>query len=576
MNDEKFDFLVILNGLATNPNTSDSNSELIELNWCSYDLTKKSVNAESSYLIRPKNIREVNPNFLKVNHINQSDLEKSDDLLEVLKKFNIFIFETYTKNNFSFAFITKDDWLLGSQIKRESVQKGIKLGYHLDKYFDLIKEFKMFYRIDKINSKDTPDLKDLLQYLNLKQTEVTRPSMMELNTIVRIVNRIIKDGHQFRFKISSQNEENMTRINTEGTSKPISTNLSSKNGSNSVENEKQSENSKKIESRHNEKTETNILTWYEKKEFFFRIKNLPLNINEKEIKDLFYCYDLKIADGDDIGDIILSYDIFGRKTGEAVIKIHNELSLNEILSCYKFREYNKRLIDVVKTNWIDFTNCQKNLKFKSRSPYTDTVENTNHIFVKVKNLNYSMKEENIRKIFKEFIIAENGIKLMKNKKGNFLGEAMIAFCDPEEAGRAIREKNGETILNSLITVEKSNLDEFEEFASSNSFYATIKNLADYVTPENVQKCLYINNFPLDIDKEFLLKTFEIFNMNESNFIIDERNMMNYGCMIVIFLSEEDATFAKNYLKKKIILWKNRSRKLIIENLLVLVNKGNEL
>ena len=61
-------------------------------------------------------------------------------------------------------------------------------------------------------------------------------------------------------------------------------------------------------------------------------------------------------------------------------------------------------------------------------------------------------------------------------------------------------------------MEPSNLILFEEFASSNSFYNTIKNVSEYVVPEIVCKSLFINNLPLEVTKEEILKMLEIFNL----------------------------------------------------------------
>lgn len=567
MAEEKFDYLVILNGLAINTG-NDFNTELIELNWCSYDISNKSVNAESSYLIRPNKIKEINQNFLIANSINISDLEKADDLLEVLKKFNIFIFETYTKNNFSYAFITKDEWLLGTQLKREATQKGIKLGYNLDKYFNLISEFKFFYKLEKSAATSQTELKDLLIFLNLKQTEATRPSMMELNTLVRIVNRMIKDGNNFNFHSSNRQSEVLkSKSNTNG--HKTSSKIEAFEEKSSRTKTDSSNNSKKIKSDVNQtSTSSNpILTWNHSTEFYFRIKNLPLYIGKQEIRDLFYIYDIPEE------DIVLAYDIFGRKLGEAVIRVYSETYLNEIISCFKYRQYDKRLINIIAGSNSDFINCEKNLKFLLETIYDIKPSN---IFVKIKNLNYSTNEETILRFFRDFQVAENGIKILRNKKGNFLGEVVVAFSYAEEAMRAIKQKNGETVFNSHVTLDLSCLNEFEEFAHSSSFYLTIKSLSELVIPEIVQRCLYVNNFPLDVDVKFLVKTFEVFNLNQSNFIFEERILMNYGCLIISFPSEEDASFAKSYLKKLTIKWKGRSKKLEVEHLLLLVNKGNEI
>ena len=65
----------------------------------------------------------------------------------------------------------------------------------------------------------------------------------------------------------------------------------------------------------------------------------------------------------------------------------------------------------------------------------------------MKNIPYSAKEHDIKNFFKNYFIAENGIKLLKNKKGNFLGEAVIAFMYEKDYEKALKEKNREMFLN---------------------------------------------------------------------------------------------------------------------------------
>ena len=101
-------------------------------------------------------------------------------------------------------------------------------------------------------------------------------------------------------------------------------------------------------------------------------------------------------------------------------------------------------------------------------------------------------------------------------------------------------------------------------------------MCDYITPEIVPKSLFLNNLPLDVSKEYVLKFLEIFNLNESSLIIDEKILSTCGSLILCMNSEEDAEFAKGYLNKIQMKWKNRSKKPSVENLLLLVNKGNEL
>lgn len=69
-----------------------------------------------------------------------------------------------------------------------------------------------------------------------------------------------------------------------------------------------------------------------------------------------------------------------------------------------------------------------------------------------------------------------------------------------------------------MNIESSKIEEYEEFASSNSFYLIVKNMAEYVTPDLVCRSLFINNLPLDITKEQILKILQVFNIVNIYFI----------------------------------------------------------
>lgn len=69
------------------------------------------------------------------------------------------------------------------------------------------------------------------------------------------------------------------------------------------------------------------------------------------------------------------------------------------------------------------------------------------IFLKMKNVSYSAKENDIRNFFKNYLLVENGIKFLRNRKGNFIGEVAVAFMNESHCESAIKVKNKEMLLN---------------------------------------------------------------------------------------------------------------------------------
>ena len=130
-------------------------------------------------------------------------------------------------------------------------------------------------------------------------------------------------------------------------------------------------------------------------------------------------------------------------------------------------------------------------------------------------------------------------------------------------------------MNQIITLENSDLEKYEEYASSSAFSNWIKILSEYISSEDVQRSLFIANLPLDVTKEALLNFLQIFNINESNLVIDKKIFHENGSVLIKFPNEDDANEAKTFLQQSPFEWKGRSKKLTVENLLFAVNKANE-
>ena len=79
------------------------------------------------------------------------------------------------------------------------------------------------------------------------------------------------------------------------------------------------------------KLNDNIALNSEKKQklYFIRFKNIPTSFEIVDLKCLFYQYNVKEE------DLVLSFDIFGRKTGEVCLKLYTESDFREILSTFK-------------------------------------------------------------------------------------------------------------------------------------------------------------------------------------------------------------------------------------------------
>lgn len=275
---------------------------MLLLNYCSYNINLKAVNAEKSLFIKPSiSLSEIDDEFLKENDLTKANLENTFNLQETINSFNKFLFDEYISNDLKFAFITKNDSLIGEQLFKETKIKGIILPNYYSSYLNLIEEYKAIYNTTLTNEED---LNDILKQLNLKPTEKEpndRASFIEIKTLVRIVNRIVRDGKSFRTLNKNLNERAIEEEENNGLLL---------NGSSNI----------------NDSFKNSTLSYK-----YCRIKHLEsATINKEEIKDILFNYNILDS------DINLSYDIYGRKTGQACFRIdvsnNNNKNFAEIIT----------------------------------------------------------------------------------------------------------------------------------------------------------------------------------------------------------------------------------------------------
>lgn len=387
--EEVIEHLVIINGLFT---TNEIKSELIEVNLCSYDINKKQVSSESSYYIKSNIINH--PSSLSSTQINQELYSKAEDLHSTITKIKGFLNDNYLSNNSTFGIIFKDEKLMSFFNKIVPFQKN--------RSFNLFTEFKSFYM------ENASSLDDMLVKLKLKQTDSHTHSLKELNTMVRVVNKMIKDGkHFFLILPSIAPHETIIEESTNKVATPPVFQV------------------------------PNYI-----KPFYLRFKSLPVTITKQEMINLLYLHDISSD------HIAISYDIFGRKTGDVVICTYHEGNHKEIQTHYKYYNYRDNIVDVIETNENDYNSCTKSEAFaKNNQLYKSNGNGAIKIFLKMSKIPYSAREEDIRNFLKNYTIAEYGIKLNRYRKGNTTGEAVIAFINEKECHDVLQRENGRILMN---------------------------------------------------------------------------------------------------------------------------------
>ena len=524
------DHLLLIAGLF-------DNSNLIEMSCCSYNINKKQMSSETSFYIKPNDNSNIN------DLIEKSKIDKNKQpnpqyitLDECMDKLNQLIKDNFINQNSSFGIIYVNNDLLNILKEKLESQSFI--------IFNLYEVFNEHYH------KKYDSLNKILSELNLKQNNNLPPCPKELKTMARIINKMIKNGKMFYIP---ENSDNNIITNPKSDTK-------TKNDieiQNTIILNDENKNEEKDKNMEIEQLETTN-TIQDVQCYFIRFKNFPDYINKIDIKDLLYQYDI------DDNDIVLSYNILGKRTGDIILRLYNIDQYKEIFTSYNFYKYNEdNIIELFESNSNEFSICSRSNKFISQN-----IRNKHqNLFMKISKISQSTTESDLKSFFKNNSIVEDGIKFNRHSSN---GEAIIIFETEEECFEAIQKNNGRLLKNQSISLNDSNLDEFEEFAGTMAFENWMPILSELINTEDVRRSLYLIGFPLDISTYQIVQFLAQFNISHSNLIVNDKILKNFGSVIIKFFNEDIANDAKNWIKN------NRFKNKIIhaENLLSVVNKGN--
>ena len=523
------DHLLLIAGLF-------DNSNLIEMSCCSYNINKKQMSSETSFYIKPNDNSNIN------DLIEKSKIDKNKQpnpqyitLDECMDKLNQLIKDNFINQNSSFGIIYVNNDLLNILKEKLELQSFI--------IFNLYEVFNEHYH------KKYDSLNKILSELNLKQNNNLPPCPKELKTMARIINKMIKNGKMFYIP---ENSDNNIITNPKSDTK-TKNDIEIQNIILNDEN-KNEEKDKNMEIEQLETTNT----IQDVQCYFIRFKNFPDYINKIDIKDLLYQYDI------DDNDIILSYNILGKRTGDIILRLYNIDQYKEIFTSFNFYKFNEdNIIELFESNSHEFSICSRSNKFISQN-----IRNKHqNLFMKISKISQSTTESDLKSFFKNNSIVEDGIKFNRHSSN---GEAIIIFETEEECFEAIQKNNGRLLKNQSISLSESNLDEFEEYAGTMAFENWMPILSELINTEDVRRSLYLIGFPLDISTYQIVQFLAQFNISHSNLIVNDKILKNFGSIIIKFFNEDIANDAKNWIKN------NRFKNKIIhaENLLSVVNKGN--
>ena len=89
---------------------------------------------------------------------------------------------------------------------------------------------------------------------------------------------------------------------------------------------------------------------------------MPEYVNKIDIKELLYQYEI------DDSDIAISYNIFGKMTGDIIIRLFNTEQYKEIFSSYNYYYFNEKyILELFDSNSKEFLVASNSHKFSIKN-----------------------------------------------------------------------------------------------------------------------------------------------------------------------------------------------------------------
>jgi hypothetical protein len=185
---------------------------LLALSWCAYHFTTKTMSEESIIFIHPSG-EELEDLFSSgeltdYTGLTIQDMENAQDLPTAMQCLNKAFYESIILQNANFTLLTYKDNLLCQILPDECTRLGLKLAPHFYKYFDISTEFEKMYP----ESGGSLSLSKMLQYLGMIEIPERILAQEECKTMIRLISRLLKDGHMFLSPKDANSEKAKTKV----------------------------------------------------------------------------------------------------------------------------------------------------------------------------------------------------------------------------------------------------------------------------------------------------------------------------------------------------------------------------
>ncbi|KAK6178533.1 hypothetical protein SNE40_013306 [Patella caerulea] len=378
-----------------------------------YDVTNNKVVALQQHYVKPQP-NELSETVLTEECKTETGLDENmikngQPLDHVLEEFDRFLYSKGVHPDHggkSFCFVSDGPNHIRQCFHPETCNKNINLPAYFNKYYDLRKEFKKYYKTDVIKN-----IKAMLDYLGLEGDQSVEYGVRQCQEMASIVHRLINDGHVF-------GESDIV-------SERLEPGICSKN----------------------EFVDDNSVV---------RARGLPWQSSDQDIARFFK--GLNISKG----GVALCLSPQGRRNGEALVRFESEEHRDLAIRRHK-HHIGQRYIEVYKATGKDFINVAGGSNTEAQA----FLSRGGQVIIRMRGLPFTATTQQVLDFFSRdpnqciVLDGEDGILFVHYPDGRSTGDAFVLFASEEEANKALK-KHRDIMGTRYIELFKSTTAEVQQ------------------------------------------------------------------------------------------------------------------
>ncbi|OWF42033.1 epithelial splicing regulatory protein 1-like isoform X1 [Mizuhopecten yessoensis] len=341
--------------------------------------------------------------------LDEDAIKNSQPLEHVLDEFERFLSAkgVHPENGGkSFCLLTDGQSHLRQCLHPEASNKNVTIPSYFNKFFDLRKQFRKFYKTDNIHN-----IKSMIDYLGLQEDHSVEYGVRQVQEMAGIVQRLINDGHTF--------------VEPDVINERLEPGICSKS----------------------DIVDDNTVV---------RARGLPWQSSDQDIARFFK--GLNIAKG----GVALCLSPQGRRNGEALVRFQDGEHRDLALKRHK-HHIGQRYIEVYKASGKDFVDVAGGSNTEAQA----FLSRGGQVIIRMRGLPFTSTSQQVLEFFARepnpctVLDGEDGILFVHYPDGRSTGDAFVLLASEDEASNALK-KHREIMGTRYIELFKSTTAEVQQ------------------------------------------------------------------------------------------------------------------